>query len=133
MEENNLVAGVMDEHSKDFGTRSLACKRRGVVSQCGQQVCAASWLRDAANTQCDSAGGEQGHGPSSPCVSGGAEQRPELSCLGMGTCLEEEALERPKQVAQHSFNRLLPKINGRESELLPQEGHGSHLSFKTSC
>lgn len=42
-------------------------------------------------------------------------------------------LEGPKQVAQYIFNRLLPKINDRGSELLPQEGHGSRLYLKTSC
>lgn len=42
-------------------------------------------------------------------------------------------LEGPKQVAQHIFNTLLPKINDRGLELLLQEGHRSHLYFKTSC
>lgn len=46
MEKTSVVANVMDEHPKDLGT--LACKNRGDVSHCGQQVCVAPQLRDAA-------------------------------------------------------------------------------------
>lgn len=131
----------MDEHPKDLGTRSLACKNWGDISQCGQQVCSVARLRDAVNGQRDTRGGVQDHGPSPPAPPRPVpaevlERRSELSRVGVGICTDavfgRGGLEGPKQVAQHIFNRLLPQINDRGSDLLPQEGHGSSLYFKTS-
>lgn len=64
MEKKIAVANVMVEHPKDLGT--LACKSWGDVSDCGQQVCVASQLRDAAGPQ------PLVPSPSSSCAHGGA-------------------------------------------------------------
>lgn len=64
MEKKIVVANVMVEHPKDLGT--LACKSQGDVSHCGQQVCVASQLRDAAGPW------PLVPRPSSSCANGGA-------------------------------------------------------------
>lgn len=136
-----MVANTMDKHPKGLGTRIFACKNWGDISQCDQQVWTAAWQCDATNAQRDALGGVQGHGPSPlasscPVPVKVLEQRSELSCLGVAICPNcsewKRRLRRAKQVTQHIYNKLFPKINDRGSELFPQEGHGSHLYLKTS-